>query len=116
MKIVLTIIYLICTTGGVILMKIGGNSLSFMLKDSLGFKIGYITLGGFFLYLISFLLWQKLLISFDLTYIVPITAGIVQVLILGAGIMIFHEKVNIYGLAGTLLVIIGIILIALGRK
>lgn len=116
MKILLTIIYLIFTTGGIIFMKSGGNSISLKIGSSVDFKIGIITLIGFVLYIFSFILWQKLLTTFDLSYIVPITAGIMQVLILIIGHYIFREVVNIRGIFGTIFIIIGIILITIGRK
>ncbi len=116
MQILLTVIYLLITTSAIILMKLGGNSISIITKGLLNFKIGYITLCGFVLYVISFLLWQKLLISFDLSYIVPITSGIIQILVLLAAYFIFNETITIQNVIGVLTVIVGIILITTGRK
>lgn len=116
MKLLLTIIYLICTTSGMVLFKLGGNTLSLNFKSSLNFKIGYLTLLGLLMYVVSFLLWQKLLLMFDLTYIVPITTGVIQILVLIIGIFVFKEKVDMLGIAGIFTVILGIILIALGKK
>lgn len=116
MKVVLTIIYIIFTTLGLFLMKLGGNSLSLSFQNGITFKIGFITLFGFLSYICSFLLWQKLLISFDLSYIVPIVTGITQIIILLLGIFFFKEQVNITGIIGAVLIIIGIVLMAFGRK
>lgn len=110
MKIILTILYLIFTTGGLTLMKFGGDSISIALKNGLSFKIGYITLLGFLCYLLSFLIWQKLLVTFDLSYIVPITTGIVQIIVLLLGLVIFQESISITGIIGVILIIIGVIL------
>ena len=38
MKYILTIIYLICTTGGLTFMKLGGDSLQLTFKEGLNFK------------------------------------------------------------------------------
>lgn len=116
MKYILTVLYILFTTGGLFLMKAGGDSLAISLRNSLSFKIGYITLLGFLCYICSFLLWQKLLVTFDLSYIVPITTGITQVIVLLIGILFFKEQINIYGILGTLLVIVGVILICIGKK
>lgn len=97
-------------------MKLGGNSLGLDLKNGLNFKIGYVTLLGLLAYICSFLLWQKLLTTFDLTYIVPITTGIVQLIILIIGIVFFKETLNIYSMIGALFVIIGVVLIAIGKR
>ncbi len=115
MNIILTVIYILLTTGGLIFMKLGGNSLVISIKNAIEFKIGYLTLLGLILYIISFLLWQKLLISFDLSYIVPITTGISQIMILIIGYFIFKESINFYNILGVLLIIIGILLISLKR-
>ena len=116
MEIVLTIVYIIFTTLGIFLMKSGGNSLALSFKGGFSFKIGFVTFSGFMAYIISFLLWQKLLTTFDLTYIVPITTGVVQLIILLMGILFFKENVSTLGILGALLVIVGIVLIAVGKK
>lgn len=116
MKVVLTIIYIFLTTLGIFLMKIGGNSLSLTFENGINFKIGFITLLGFLAYLCSFLLWQKLLVTFDLSYIVPITTGISQIIILLIGVFIFKENINWMGVLGVIITIIGVMLIGFGKK
>lgn len=115
-KYILTLIYICFTTGGMYLMKLGGDSLSLSLKNGINFKIGFITLLGFISYLCSFLLWQKLLVVFDLTYIVPITAGICQIITLLIGALVFKEQVNLTGIIGIIFVVIGIFLITFVKK
>lgn len=112
-KYILTALYVLLTTGGLVCLKLGGNSLSLSLKNNIGFKIGYVTLLGFILYIGSFLLWQKLLATYDLSYIVPITTGIVQVVVLLASYFIFHESISLINLVGITFVIVGIILISI---
>ena len=116
MKLILTIIYICMTTTGIFLMKLGGNSLSLTLQNGINIKMGYITLLGFLAYLISFLLWQKLLVTFDLSYIVPITTGISQIIILLLGVLFFKEQINWVGVVGVIITIIGITLIGFGKK
>ena len=112
-KYILTAIYIVLTTGGLVCLKIGGNSLGLSLKNGISFKLGYITCLGFILYIGSFLMWQKLLVTYDLSYIVPITTGIVQVIILILSYVIFKENINTINLIGISLVIIGIVLISI---
>lgn len=112
MKLVLSILYLIFTSLGLLFMKLGGDSLSFTLKDMVQFKIGYLTCLGFIFYIGSFLIWQKLLVSSDLSYIFPILTGIVQIIVLLLGIFIFKESCSNLNIVGVVFVIIGIILIA----
>lgn len=115
-KYLLTIVYLVCTTGGITFMKLGGDSMSLSLKEPVQFKIGYQTLLGFFLYLCSFLLWQRLIIKYDLSIMVPIVTGIVQVLVLIIGRVVFKESLSIISMIGAIFIISGIVLMAIGNK
>ncbi|MBR1937155.1 MAG: EamA family transporter [Bacilli bacterium] len=116
MKYILTVLYLICTTGGMTFMKLGGDSLSLSFKNGITFKIGFVTFLGFFLYLISFLLWQRMIIKYDLSILVPVVTGIVQVLVLIISHFVFKESLNIVSLIGVALIIIGIVVLAFGTK
>ena len=115
MKYILIVIYIFLTTGGLFCMKSGGNSLSIALKEGFTLKMGYLTALGFLLYLFSFLLWQKLLVTYDLSYIVPITTGIVQIIIILIGYFFFKENITLINLIGIILVIIGVVLISIKR-
>jgi Membrane transporters of cations and cationic drugs len=116
MKYLLTIVYLGFSIGGMFLLKAGGDSVCLSFTKGLEFKIGYITLVGFICYVISFLLWQKLLIAYDLSYIAPITTGISQVIILIIGVMIFKEQFNWMSIVGVMSIVCGVVLIAAGKK
>lgn len=110
MKFVLVLIYLVLTLSGLILMKKGGNSGSLSVLDgTANFKISVISLAGLFCYLCSFLLFTRIVIMFDLSYIMPICTGIVQVLTLVAAKFIFKENISTAGIIGASLVIIGIV-------
>ncbi len=116
MKYILTLIYLACTTGGITFMKLGGDSLKLSLKGGFTFKIGFLTFIGFFLYLVSFLLWQRMIVKYDLSTMVPIVTGIVQILVLLAGHFIFKESLSVVSLIGAMMIIAGIIVMAFGTK
>lgn len=110
MQYVLIVIYLILTILGLILMKKGGNpgSLAFE-SGNMNFGISLISLAGFVCYLGSFLLFTRLVVMFDLSYIMPLCTGIVQVLTLIASKVIFKENITTIGIVGASLIIIGII-------
>lgn len=116
MKYLLTIVYIVFTTSGLALMKLGGDSLKISLTSGPMFKMGWLTFFGFVCYLVSFLLWQRLLVKYDLSYIVPIATGIVQVIVLLMGYLIFKEKVTVFGIIGAVFVIVGIVLMAFGKR
>lgn len=110
MKIVLVVIYLILTISGLILMKKGGNSGTLSIANgNANFAINLISFAGLFCYLFSFLLFTKIVIMFDLSYIMPICTGIVQIMSLVASKIVFKENISIYGIIGASLVIIGIV-------
>ena len=109
MKYILTILYLIFTSLGVYFMKIGGDSLKLSFNGLLNFKIGYITLIGFLWYIISFLIYQKLIVTFNLSTFVPIVTAIVQVVVFLIGVIILKEKINLANVFGIMFLIIGVI-------
>ncbi len=110
MKIVLICIYLILTLSGLILLKKGGNPGSLAIENgNANFGISLVSLLGLVCYLCSFLLFTRIVVMFDLSYIMPICTGIVQVLTLVASKVIFKETISTYGIIGACLVIIGIV-------
>lgn len=109
MKYVLTILYLIFTSLGVYFMKIGGDSLKLSFDGILNFKIGYVTLIGFLCYIVSFLLYQRLLVTFNLSTFVPIVTAIVQIIVFLIGVFLLKEKVNLINVFGIVFLIVGVI-------
>jgi len=61
-------------------------------------------------------LWQKLLVKYDLSVMVPIVTGIIQIIILIIGYTIFKESFNVISLIGALIIVVGIIVLAYGAK
>lgn len=111
MKIILVILYLILTISGLILMKMGGNSGEIAVKEGVfNFNISVISAIGFVCYICSFLLFTKIILMFDLSYIMPISTGIVQILTLVASYMIFKEEMTWQSVVGASVVIVGILL------
>ena len=111
MKIILIFIYLLCTTCGLIFMKLGGNPGTITYNSgTIGVSMHWISAIGFISYLISFLLFTKIVVMYDLSYIYPIITGIVQIITLIASKVIFKEEFSIQGIIGAVIIIIGIII------
>ena len=111
MKIVLICIYLCLTLSGLILMKKGGNPGSIKInKKDINLSMSPISALGFVCYLCSFLLFTKIVVMFDLSYIMPIVTGVIQVLTLILARIIFKEKITKLSNVGASLVIVGILL------
>ena len=93
-------------------MKIGGDSMKITLGNSFAFKIGWITFLGFMCYVISFLIYQRLLIQFDLSSFVPIVTSIVQIIVFLIGIFLLKEKINLANIFGIIFLIVGVLLLS----
>ena len=115
-KYLLTLVYILFTTCGITFMKLGGDSLKLSLSKEFSLRMGWTTLLGFLFYIVSFLLWQKLLVKYDLSSMVPIVTGISQIIIIIIGYVIFKENVSIQSIIGGIIIIVGIIIMTFGKK
>ena len=111
MQYILVVVYISLSISGLVLMKLGGNTGSIsMANGDINFGISPISLVGFICYIGSFLLYTRIVVMFDLSYITPICTGIVQVLTLIASKIIFKENFTTQGIIGATIIIIGVIL------
>lgn len=116
-KMILVILYILLTITGLVLMKLGGNTGSILIENmSFSFTMNFISLIGFISYILSFLLFTNIVVKFDLSYIMPITSGLIQVLTLLSGFFIFNEIISTKGIIGASLVICGIIVMNIKVK
>ena len=112
MQYILILFYLILTVSGLVFMKLGGNPGSLAVKDgTITFGLSVISGIGFICYLCSFLLFTRIVVMFDLSYIFPIVTGIVQILTLVASAIVFKEKMSVHSILGAAIIIVGIILL-----
>lgn len=113
MNYILSSFYLLFTTLGVIFMKLGGDSLKFSIASTgFVFKIGLFTFLGFVFYLCSFVLWQKLLVSYNLSFIIPVLTSLAQVLSCIMAFVIFKEPISLAKIIGIVLIVGGIALLS----
>lgn len=111
MQYIIVVVYIALSISGLVLMKLGGNTGSIsMANGDINFGISPISLVGFICYIGSFLLYTRIVVMFDLSYITPICTGIVQVLTLIASKVIFKENFTIQGIIGATIIIVGVIL------
>lgn len=108
---VILFFYLIFSVSGIVLVKLGGSQFGLNLsKSELKLQIEWVTILGMVFYIFSFLLWMIIIPRYNLSFIVPVSVGLVQVLVLFAAIFILKEKVSLLNLLGVLTIIVGIIL------
>ncbi len=116
MQFILVVIYLLLTMSGLVLIKLGGNSGSLSItQGNVNFGVSLISLIGLICYIGSFLLYTRIVVIFDLSYITPLCTGIVQILTLIASKLIFKENISIQGVIGASIIIIGLIIMNLKR-
>jgi len=111
MQVGLIIIYLCFTLTGLILMKKGGNPGTVALTNGdINVGMSLVSMAGFICYICSFLLFTRMVVMFDLSFIMPLCTGIVQILTLVSAHFIFKEQFGIKGIIGASMIIIGIII------
>lgn len=110
-------LYLLCSVGGLTLVKFGGDSNSFALTQSFfNLQLSYYTLIGLILYIFSFLMWIVIVGRFNLSYIQPLTAGLSYILVLAASIFILKETITPFQWGGLIFILIGVVLMNVGSK
>lgn len=110
---ILVAIYLVLTVSGLALVKAGssGGVLLSKVGDKFVWNISMLTVLGLVCYGASFVLLMWLVSKFDLSYIIPITTGIGQVLIFAIAIFFFKEQFTYVKLIAIGLIIIGVVLL-----
>ena len=109
---IIIIIYICLSISGLVLMKLGGNPGTISMSDgNINLGISPISLVGFLFYIGSFFLFTRMVVMFELSYIMPLTTGIVQVLSLICSKIIFKEEFTTTGIIGAIIIIVGVVVI-----
>lgn len=116
MKYLLCGIYLIFSVTGLTFMKIGSSEKIEVIFSIMGLKFSIQSLIGYACYAVSFLLYTIIISKFDLSFIVPLLGGILNIVVLIIGVYLFKERATLLSILGTLLIIIGIVMMNLKTK
>jgi drug/metabolite transporter (DMT)-like permease len=112
--VVIFCIYLFFSAVGLLLIKIGGKGTSLSVNNNfLKMDINLLLLMGMICYIVSFLLYIYIINKQKLSYIVPVTAGVLNIVVFLLGVLILKEKINIYSVVGLILIILGVFFINL---
>lgn len=113
---VLFILYILLSTCGMLLIKLGGSgtSIEFATKN-MSMQFSYQLIIGLFCYIVSFLLFTIILQKKDLSIIYPICAGVVNVVTVLLGVFVLKEKISPLGITGVAFTVLGIILLNIRR-
>lgn len=117
MQFVTILIYAAISVGGLTLVKLGSASpLTLEIsKTSFSVNAGWTTILGLILYIVSFLIYMKLVSRNSLTYLMPVSQGVVYVLTLLVSLFVLHEKLTLHQWVGWTLILAGLILMNLKK-
>lgn len=117
MNILLIVLYVVFAVGGSTLIKYGSleklGSLVTLPLVNVSFSL--VSFLGIVCYGLSFLLYILLLSKFDLSFISPVTIGIVYVLLMVTAVIVFNEHFTILKTIGCAIILIGILLIVTNK-
>jgi multidrug transporter EmrE-like cation transporter len=117
MKYVLILTMAVVGTGANVLLKLGIQSVkgTFMCQDwirQIELFVNTYIVTGLLLYVISALLWMRILSAVDLSYGFPLVVTLTICLVSIASSLIFREQMSITRILGIMVLCIGIILVA----
>ena len=108
---ILFFIYVILSSSGIILFKLGSSDLSVkMINNQLNMNFPALSLLGLLCYLFSFLLWMVIISKSDVSFIVPLGVGITNVLILAGSVVFLKESISTNAMIGIALILAGTLL------
>lgn len=116
-KIISIALYIFLYLSGLIFMKLGVNTGELAVNEGvISFSINIISMLGLVCYIASFFVFTIIVVKFELSYIIPLTSGIVQVLTLVSGFIVFHESISIKGIIGAIFIIVGIVIMNIKKQ
>ena len=110
--IILFIIYVALSASGLFLMKIGSEGASVaVVKHILKIDVNLVLLLGMLCYIASFLLFIFIISKNDISYIYPISAGVLNIITFFLGVAVLKEKADVPSVIGIVLITAGVVLI-----
>ncbi|CAM4336236.1 MULTISPECIES: hypothetical protein [Erysipelothrix] len=116
---ILFIIYVILSTAGLILFKLGGTAgtqgatyINSVLSVSLSIK----SILGILCYGISFILWLLIVQKSDLSFIYPLSVAVINILILTGSHYFLGESITVWKMVGIALIVAGIFVMNIKGK
>lgn len=109
------VVYIIFSVSGSTLLKLGSSTKPLFTVPFVSMGISTYTFIGFICYGLSFIFYTILLSKFDLSFISPLTVGIVYILLMLTAFIFFHEQITAYKLLGSSLILIGILLMVVKK-
>ncbi|MDA8103668.1 MAG: hypothetical protein M0Z34_11960 [Nitrospiraceae bacterium] len=110
---VILALYVLATSAGLLLIRVGttGGTLIKLSAGRVTLHFGIAALLGILLYLISFVLYVVLISRFSLGFIVPLTTGLVYVVVFASSFVFLHERFGVYQIGGIAAILVGLALL-----
>ena len=115
MNIILLLIYVLLSSLGLVLFKLGAGNPSFAINifnHEIGLSVK--TIIGILFYGFSFLLWLYIVSKSNLTYIFPIQVALVNLFVVLESVILLNEKVGLVQGLGIIVITIGVIMMKWG--
>lgn len=105
------IAYIFFTVLGLFMMKLSAQPIGLGFQNGAFFlNISIKMIFALLFYITSFVLWTGIVVKNDLSFIVPFSSAIVNILSVIIGVLIFHEYMNIYKVIGIAMALSGVVL------
>ena len=117
MNFVLLILYFILSVSGSTFIKLGSSETvkTIFTIPIINMNFSFYSLLGFIMYGASFILYTILLSRFELSFISPLTVGIVYILLMLTAFIFFKEPITTFKVIGSILILAGIILMVIKK-
>ncbi len=113
LSLTITLLYVITTVGGLILLKKGSIKAASLHKTKnkkLTDKLNFILVTGVVFYIASFLFYTYLISKYDLGVIIPTAAALVYLVLFVSSYFVFKEKFTKRKIVAITLIVVGVIL------
>ena len=115
--VVLFAVYALLSAGGLVLFKLGGRDAALELgRTGFSVSLSWKMLLGIFCYLCSFLLWLVIVSRTQLTFAMPLSVGVVNILVFLGSARFLWEQITPTKILGLAVIVLGLFLISIPRK
>ena len=115
--VVLFAVYALLSAGGLVLFKLGGRDAALELgRTGFSVSLSWKMLLGIFCYLCSFLLWLVIVSRTQLTFAMPLSVGVVNILVFLGSARFLGEQITPTKILGLAVIVLGLFLIRIPGK
>lgn len=105
-------VYIILSAGGLVLFKLGSKDLIFnIINGQFNLSFNWYLLSGMVSYMFSFLLWLYIVSQTKISLALPISVGLVNILVLLGAIFILGENVSFLQWIGVIVILVGLLIL-----